>query len=207
MKNITKLFLVTTAIFSFGFINPTPFEPNKINIVIDAGHGGHDTGATLDGIMEKQIVEEITNKIKLLNKNENIIIHLTRTDDEFVDLIDRAKFINSVKPDVFISLHVNSNKDEMKSGTEFYVNELSPVCENSKELATKLNNKFIKNNNLKSGKIKHAPYMILKKTTVPGMIFELGYLTNENDKKYLTDSNEQNKIAETILEFASELKK
>ena len=66
MKNTTKLFLLLTAIVSFAFVNPKLSEPKQINVVIDAAHGGYDFGATSNSTNEKQIVEQIANKIKAL---------------------------------------------------------------------------------------------------------------------------------------------
>jgi N-acetylmuramoyl-L-alanine amidase len=207
MKNTTKLFLFFTAILSFAFVNPKLSEPKQINVVIDAAHGGHDFGATSNSISEKQIVEQISNKIKTLNKNKNIIIHFTRNSDEFISLEKRTQIINTIKPDLVLSLHVNANKNTEKSGVELYVaNKEVSVYEKSNDLALKLSSEFTKNNSLTIGEIKNAPFYILKNTTTPTVLVELGYLSNENDKKYLTDDKEQNKIAENILHFFSSLK-
>ncbi len=206
MKNTTKLFLILTAIVSFAFVNPKLSEPKQINVVIDAAHGGYDFGATSNSINEKQIVEQIANKIKALNKNENVVIHFTRSSDVFVPLQERSNIANTIKPDLVLSLHVNSSKNQDKSGVEFFVYKDSKWYEESNNLAVKLSSEFAKNNTLTIGEIKNAPFYILKYATTPTVLVELGYLSNENDKKYLTDDKEQNKIAENILEFVSGLK-
>ena len=206
MKSTTKLFLLLTAIVSFAFVNPKLSEPKQINVVIDAAHGGYDFGATSNSINEKQIVEQIANKIKALNKNENVWIQCTRTSDVFVPLQERSNIANTIKPDLVLSLHVNSSKNQDKSGVEFFVYKDSKWYEESNNLAVKLSSKYTKNNTLTIGEIKNAPFYILKYATTPTVLVELGYLSNENDKKYLTDDKEQNKIAENILEFVSGLK-
>lgn len=206
MKNTTKLFLILTAIVSFAFVNPKLSEPKQINVVIDVAHGGYDFGATSNSINEKQIVEQIANKIKALNKNENVVIHFTRSSDVFVPLQERSNIANTIKPDLVLSLHVNSSKNQDKSGVEFFVYKDSKWYEESNNLAVKLSSEFAKNNSLTIGEIKNAPFYILKYATTPTVLVELGYLSNENDKKYLTDDKEQNKIAENILEFVSGLK-
>lgn len=206
MKNTTKLFLLLTAIVSFAFVNPKLSEPKQINVVIDAAHGGYDFGATSNSINEKQIVEQIANKIKALNKNKNVVIHFTRSSDVFVPLQERSNIANTIKPDLVLSLHVNSSKNQDKSGVEFFVYKDSKWYEESNNLAVKLSSEFAKNNSLTIGEIKNAPFYILKYATTPTVLVELGYLSNENDKKYLTDDKEQNKIAENILEFVSGLK-
>ena len=204
MKNTTKLVLTLTVMALFAFIKPKHSEPKKINIVIDAGHGGTDFGATSDAITEKKIVEQVTKKIKSLNSN--VVIHFTRNEDSFLSLNDRTAFINKLKPDLVLSLHVNTSLNNKTSGLEFYVAKETEFFEKSSEIAGKLINKFAANKNLKVSNVKTGPFYILKKSEVPAVIVELGYLTNENDKKYLVNDQEQNKIALSISEFISEMK-
>lgn len=206
MKTTTKLFLLLTAIVSFAFVNPNHSEPKQINVVIDAAHGGYDFGVISNTINEKQIVEQIANKIKSLNKDKNVVIHFTRSSDVFVPLQERTDIANTIKPDLVLSLHVNSSKNQDKSGVEFFVYKDSKLYEESNNFAVKLSAEMSKNNSFKMGEIKNAPYFIIKNTTVPAVIIELGYLSNEKDKKNLTDEKEQDKIAESILEFVSGLK-
>jgi N-acetylmuramoyl-L-alanine amidase len=201
MKNTTKVILFLITIISFSFASPKRLEPKKINIVIDASHGGNDFGVTSNSITEKQIVEQITKKIK--SSNNNVVIHLTRYEDDFISLEERTDFINKIKPDLVLSLHVNASLNNKTSGLEFYVAKETEFFEKSNEIAGKLNKKFSENTNLKMLGIKTGPFYILKKSDVPAVIIELGYLTNENDKKYLIDDNEQNKMAKSISEFIS----
>ena len=155
---------------------------------------------------QKQIVEQITNKIKFLNKNENVSVHVTRIGDEFLSLSDRSVIINKIKPDLVLSLHVNKSSNVAKSGMEFYIANESIANEKSNKIANELRNKFIQNTNLKASEIKKAPFFILKKSEVPAVLVELGYMSNLTDREYLTNDLEQNKIAATIIEFISELK-
>lgn len=207
MKKPTQLFLLFTAMISFAFVNPKPSEPRQINVMIDAAHGGNDFGAVSNTINEKQIVEQIANKIKSLNKNKNVVIHFTRNSDELVTLQERTQIINTTNPDLVLSLHVNSSPNTKKSGVEFFVaNKEVAVSEKSNDLAIKLSSEFSKNSTLTIGRIRNAPFYILKNATAPTVLIELGYLSNEEDKKYLTNEKEQDKIAENILEFVSGLK-
>ena len=123
MKSTTKLFLFFTAILSFAFVNPKLSESKQINVVIDAGHGGYDFGAISNTVNEKQIVEQIAKKIKALNKNENVVIHFTRNSDELVTLQERTQIINTIKPDLVLSLHVNSNKNTRKIGSGIFCSQ------------------------------------------------------------------------------------
>ena len=206
MKKSIPLFLAFATIVSFAFVKPNSKAPKQINVVIDAGHGGSDFGATSSSSTEKQIVEQITNKIKFLNKNENVNVHVTRIGDQFLSLSDRSVIINKIKPDLVLSLHVNKSSNVAKSGMEFYIANESIANEKSNKIANELRNKFIQNTNLKASEIKKAPFFILKKSEVPAVLVELGYMSNLTDREYLTNDLEQNKIAATIIEFISELK-
>ena len=206
MKKSIPLFLAFATIVSFAFVKPNSKAPKQRNVVIDAKHGGSDFGATSSSSTEKQIVEQITNKIKFLNKNENVSVHVTRIGDEFLSLSDRSVIINKIKPDLVLSLHVNKSSNVAKSGMEFYIANESIANEKSNKIANELRNKFIQNTNLKASEIKKAPFFILKKSEVPAVLVELGYMSNLTDREYLTNDLEQNKIAATIIEFISELK-
>ncbi|MFQ3173493.1 MAG: N-acetylmuramoyl-L-alanine amidase [Flavobacterium sp.] len=205
MRNSAKLFLIAITLTCFAFISPKNPELKLINVVIDAGHGGEDFGVTQDQITEKQIVEKVITKIKAFNKNKNIVIHYTRSTDKFIPLRDRTDFINTIKPDLVLSIHVNASPNSNISGMEFYVSKESNSYKRSNLIAKNFQTKFL-NSNYKVAEIKNADFYILKKSEVPAVIMELGYLTNESDKKNLANSNEQNQIAKKIIECISELK-
>lgn len=207
MKNTFKFILAFAVVASFAFMKPTSKDPKKvITVVIDAGHGGNDHGMTVDGFSEKEIVFLIAQKIKKNNSDKNVIIHLTRTEDEFIALKDRAKFINDLKPNLVLSLHVNGNENKEASGVELYISPKNVSYDVAKNIAEDLNARLITNHNLKSRGVKDANFMILRETTHPSITVELGFLSNENDRSYLTNDEQQEKIAATILEAISELK-
>ena len=206
MKNTFKFILACTVLACFAFMKPNSNDPKKtITVVIDAGHGGHDDGAKFEGFSEKEIVASFAQKIKANNTDKNVIIHLTRTEDNFISLQDRAKFINELKPDLVLSLHVNGNENTDASGVEFYISPKSSTYENAKIIAENLNSRFVNNNGLKSRGVKDANFTLLRDTEYPSITVELGFLSNENDRNYLTDNNQQEKIAATILELISTL--
>ena len=203
MKNSFKILLVAIAFLSLSFVK---FDKNEINVVIDAGHGGHDYGAKIDYFSEKSVVAEITKKIQTLNKNANVKIHFTREDDSFIELLKRATFINDVKPDLAISLHLQSQKNTTVNGFEVYVSDQSTSYEKSNELAVQFEKSYSENTKLRSRGVKTAPFIILKKSNYPTMLVELGFLSNQNDRNYLTSDAGQTEVAQTILDFVATVK-
>ena len=100
MKNIIQLFciLLTTTLFAQTNFTETS-TTKKRTIVLDAGHGGGDTGVKKDEFQEKDIVLKIANTIKERNPYQDIDFVFLRTGDEQIINTNRAKLINEIKPD------------------------------------------------------------------------------------------------------------
>ena len=201
MKNKIKLLGVFGVLVLLILLAFKPKNEVKL-IVIDAGHGGKDFGATIGDITEKQVVQNIANKIKSFNKNSEIEIVLIRDEDKFIDLNERVSKINNLNPSLLISLHVNSSEKNYKSGVNAYVYRDNEFYSKSSECANKLVNKL--SEKLVRGEVKDANYLVLKNSKCPAITLEIGYLSNELDKKYIVSENGQNQIANKILEYLEE---
>lgn len=207
MKKSLVFILAAIVALSFGFARISSSEdPKKIQIVLDAGHGGNDSGAQFSGYSEKEIVAQITHKIKNMNKSEHVSITLTRSSDLPVTLQQRTEIINSAKPDIVISLHVGTSLDPEKSGVTCYVAKENAFKQRATSLAEKLANRFRKNHDFKVDPIQEAPFSMLAKSAAPAIVLQLGYLSNEHDRHYLTDEKHQARIARTILECVNDLR-
>lgn len=200
MKNKTKILNILTIAGLFAIFAFKSLEDKKV-IVIDAGHGGHDIGAKMYGFEEKIIVENISKKIKEQNKDANLEIVLLRDGDHFMELRERVSIINNLKPDLVVSLHVNAIMANWQmNGIDGYISSKNEKFkQQSTESAEKLLN-TISSEKLTKGKVKEAPFYIMKNSDCPAVLIELGYLTNENDRNYITSEEGQNEIAEKILE-------
>ena len=199
MKNSLKFLAALAVLFSLAFAIPkTATDP--FTVVIDAGHGGKDHGASFDRYTEKDIVASIATKIQQLNTDKEVVIHLVRAEDKFITLDERVKAINAFKPDLVLSLHLNYEKSERAYGMEFFANDKGNYH------AVRLEHKFVKEEGYKSRGIKDAPFYILKKVDAPAINFELGFLSNESDRAYLTNEGKQEEIAKAITEFIADLK-
>lgn len=183
------LLIAVLLMFSFG--------SNKKVIVIDAGHGGKDNGASYDEFLEKNIVLSVASKIKKYNENSDIEIILTRDDDAYPSLSERTDFINKLNPDLVISIHVNRNmkKETDAEGAEIYYSDENSKAEISKNLAEKLSLK------MGNAEVKKQNLHILRNSNVPAILVELGFISNEEDRKLLTSENGQNQFAKNILDF------
>lgn len=143
-----SLFLGATSILSAQ--NNTKFK-----VVLDAGHGDHDFGATYHGFVEKNINLAIVLKIgKVLEQDPNIQVIYTRNNDTFVDLVERANIANRANANIFVSIHCNANKNIEPYGSETFVMGLSK-SKSSLEVAKKENAVITLEDNYKA---KYAGY-------------------------------------------------
>ena len=192
MKNLLRVISVV----ALGVLLSFSFSKEKKVVVIDAGHGGTDLGATREGVSEKEIVLNVAKKIKALNQNQNLEIILTREDDSYPSLAQRTGKINELKPDYTISLHVNNSPRTTtdSKGMEVFVQE----NEVSKKLATKFSEKF------QATKIRTGNLHILRESKVPTILLELGFMNNPQEREYLGSEKGQTETAEKILKFIDE---
>jgi N-acetylmuramoyl-L-alanine amidase len=100
---------------------PSGIDPLRL-IVLDAGHGGHDPGATgPTGVAEKDVVLDITRRVaRLVGENLGVKVALTRSTDVFVPLRERTNFANKQRADLFVSIHANAHPRAVSEGVETY---------------------------------------------------------------------------------------
>ena len=117
--NRTNLFIIIL-LTSFSLIGFA--QSSKFKVVLDAGHGGTDIGASYHGFAEKKIALSVTLKVgKILEKNSSIDVIYTRDTDVFIELNERAHIANKNKASIFVSIHCNANKNTSAEGYETYV--------------------------------------------------------------------------------------
>lgn len=213
---VLPILAITFALCAFRTAPKTPLPigiAKPYTIVIDAGHGGADLGANSpDGQLEKDLTLSIVKKIKALNKNEQLQIILTRSTDEMINVVDRANKINALKPDLLISIHLNSvtpaNSSnawtESHNGVELYIpkaNKGSQFVLQSNLLASTLNqttaNIFSVNRGVMT---REKGIWILDAAKCPAVIIECGSLTSKSDLKVL--ETKQDQLAASILQAA-----
>jgi N-acetylmuramoyl-L-alanine amidase len=96
-------------------------QPLKL-IVLDAGHGGHDSGAIgPSGVMEKDVVLDVTRRVaRMVETGLGVKVVLSRDSDVFVPLRDRTNFANKQRADLFVSIHANAHPEAVSEGVETY---------------------------------------------------------------------------------------
>lgn len=174
------------------------FRFYRADIVLDAGHGGKDPGAIVEDVTEKEITLSIALKTRELLENSGYKVAMTRTDDSFLSLDDRAAYANRKNAKLFISIHCNSSEDGAGGGIETFYSEYKE--ESAKNPAELIQHSMIEQTAAKDREVKTANYTVLVRTKMPSVLVETGFLTNETERALLSEDDYQEKIAQGITD-------
>lgn len=163
-------------------------------IVLDAGHGGTDPGAQRGITNEKDITLSVVKYLSEFLKAQGIKVHLTRIDDTFISLQDRVDITNRTNPDAFVSVHVNA----MESSNEISGLETYFQTEQSKELASDIHKNLLDTLNVPDRNIRKAKFYVINRTEVPSVLAEIGFISNQDEREKLTNSDYQKQVAEGL---------
>lgn len=184
--------------------------PNAVNkvIVVDAGHGGSESGASYGGVNEKDINLKIAKVVKSELEKNGVRVYMTRNEDVTTSLSYRTALANSLNADLFVSVHNNAmtNKSSV-NGTEVLY-PTSNIVKNgisAYSLAQKLQNVVSgKIGTFNKGIINRNNLYVLNRTNMPAVIVEVAYMTNSGDLSKLKDdeflTNAGCAIAQGVLE-------
>lgn len=158
-------------------------------IILDPGHGGSDPGKDVGTVYEKDINLAVALIAKDVLENAGYNVLMTRDSDVYMSLNDRVYFENQYYDALFVSIHCNSNMNSSVNGIELYYY-------NSSDEASNFAYYFASSGyNIKS---MYNDYRVLKYATESSLLIELGFLSNEDDFKLLTDSGYQSIIAHDL---------
>ncbi len=172
-------------------------------IILDSGHGGRDPGKIgVQGTLEKELNLSIAKKVEQRLKEKGITVIMTRTEDagmagsQVEDLKERVKLINEKRPVLTVSIHQNSYPDSSVFGTQIFYYTHSKEGENAAKIMQEELQKaeLLKNRDIKA----NDTYYMLKKTKVPVLIVECGFLSNGEEEALLKGEAYQEKLAEGI---------
>ncbi|NFC47119.1 N-acetylmuramoyl-L-alanine amidase [Clostridium botulinum] len=171
-------------------------------VIVDAGHGGYDSGAVgPTGIKEKDVTLKVALKLGKILENSGVNVIYTRTSDnvswpsnESQDLAARVAIANNNNTDLYVSIHANSFNGSA-NGTETYYYDGSAK---GKETAEKVQKELVNSIGLYDRGVKTAGYYVLKNTISPSILVELGFIDNRNEEILLNSDWFQQKCAEAI---------
>ncbi|QRG68970.1 N-acetylmuramoyl-L-alanine amidase family protein [Brevibacillus choshinensis] len=213
-----KYILLLTAMIVWTACFPVPSKAiplTPINILIDVGHGGVDSGTSFGELHEKNINLQVAKRLYqqltdagyrvALNRQEDIALSeenrwLNTRSRHLRDLAQRKNLAKELAPQMMISLHVNWSKDSRRRGPVV----LYQSNEQSYMLAQLLQDSLNRLENTHEKPIKGGTYYVLKHSYCPTVIVEMGFISNAGDRSMLTDPRGQEKIAQAIKIAVSE---
>lgn len=174
---------------------PTKKETNKHYVVIDAGHGGSDVGATRNGVYEKNITLDVSKRVANLLRKKGYIVEMTRTTDTYVSLQDRVAISEDINPDVFVSIHVNSSNSDSPTGLETHYYK-----DNSLELAKYVHASLLNHVNSKDRGLFKSRFYVINHTTAPAILVEIGFISSPVERAQLVSESRKQATAKAIAE-------
>jgi N-acetylmuramoyl-L-alanine amidase len=163
-------------------------------VVIDPGHGGFDRGG-IPGqrVPEKMMTLDVSLRLKPLLEKAGYKVVMTRNTDVFVPLGTRVAMANSYPNAIFVCIHFNSATRSGANGIEtyFYSTESAP-------LASSIHSALVGVAPSENRGIRRRGYFVLRKTTVPAVLVECGFLTNPTEAQYAQTNAYRQKLAQEI---------
>ena len=182
----------------------------SVTVILDAGHGGKDGGASSEsGIIEKEVVLSVTKKVEDYLKMQGINVVLTRDGDydlaspeakkrKTEDLSKRVQIMNGQENGIVVSIHANAITNSSWSGAQTFYD---PKKIENNQLATAIMNSMKNNLQTTTREAKAiSSLFILKNSNVPSTLVEIGFLSNPDEAEKLNTDSYQNQIAYAIYE-------
>jgi N-acetylmuramoyl-L-alanine amidase len=195
---------------------PAPFAL----VVLDPGHGGQDSGAMCDGVLEKELTLDVAQRIDRLLQAQGIATLMTRTGDSYVSLADRAALTNRARDCIFVSIHFNEGNKNTSAGVETYYAEhqipatppltswfpflqrasLEPPNLESESLAGFIQEALVGRTQAANRGTKAGQFFVIANVRHPAVLVEGGFLTNKEDVTRLANWDYREQMAAAITE-------
>lgn len=172
---------------------------NKI-IVLDSGHGGKDPGAAgvKLGLKEKELALDVSKRLERLLQDAGFMTFMTRTDDTYIGLYERAGMANNLSADLFVSNHFNWHPDPNVTGVQMLYNP--DPSRDSKTLAKIMLEESLKELGAADRKIVERPNLVvIRETKMPAVLTELGFLSNEWEESLIASEEYRQRIANALF--------
>ena len=165
-------------------------------VVVDAGHGGKDSGAYRRyGPPEKMVALDVAQRLNRSLRESQMKTVMTRDSDVFIELNDRVAIENAQKNAVFVSIHFNDSRRRGVRGFETYYHSGA-----SFDLANSIQAKLMTIPHSKNGGVHTANFRVLRLAACPAVLVECGYLSNRNEGGQARDSEYRELLADRIAE-------
>ena len=184
------------------YVSSGKIKRAKNTVVIDAGHGGSDPGKVgINKAEEKEINLKIAKKVKKILEKKGVKVVMTREEgngsQKVQDMKERVKLINNTKPEFAVSIHQNSYHDEAIHGAQVFYYKHSAEGEQHASIMQKALLSIDKENRRQAKA--DDTYYLLKRTEVPTIIVECGFLSNHEEAEKLVTDEYQQQVAEAIV--------
>ncbi|MDH6089984.1 N-acetylmuramoyl-L-alanine amidase [Umezakia ovalisporum] len=174
---------------------PLPIPATRAVVMIDPGHGGQDPGAIgIGGIREKDVILPISKRVAEILQQNGVQALLTRDSDYFVSLPGRVSLAQRARADLFVSIHANaislSRPDVNGLETYYY--------DSGQSLARSIHSSVLQNINVRDRNVRRARFYVLRKSAIPSVLVEVGFVTGREDAAKLRTTAYQNQMADAI---------
>lgn len=170
-----------------------------VRIAVDAGHGGEDRGVCYfeEALIEKEINLDMALRLAAALEELGAEILLTRSDDTFIPLAERAAMANEFGADLFISLHVNRipGHPDCFGAQTFYF----PSSEPGQRLATAIQNELLKIDPENYRQPMAGNFAVLRRSEMPGALVEIAFMTNARDRALLQQETYRADVTQAIV--------
>tara|TARA_Y100001968_G_scaffold331773_1_gene387618 strand:+ start:17926 stop:19014 length:1089 start_codon:yes stop_codon:yes gene_type:complete len=190
--------IIETNKIKSNFSNLPSVKKNKFYVVIDPGHGGPDSGAIgIDGLRETDVVLDVSKTVSALLKGKGVNVKMTRVNEVDLDLSPRVSLANRTGADIFVSIHANASRGKKK-----YINGLETFYYDGwkgRLLAQKIQKQILKVSPGSPDRgVRRGRYYVIKKTNMPAVLVEIGFVTGRLDARRLEKSSHRKRVAYAI---------
>lgn len=191
MKTFLKLLAISAAVALGGNAQAANFR----TVVIDPGHGGHDNGGQWGRVYEKHLALDTATRLEANLKRLGYQTVLTRRSDYFISLPQRVATANRYRNAIFVSIHYNYTWKEQVSGLEtFYYNS------EGQRLAQMVQSSLVRSTRTVDRNAKFARFYVIRNTTLPSILVEGGFVSNESERNRMKSAYFREAIARGITE-------
>lgn len=194
-------------------------QQNRYTVLIDPAHGGDEAGVIVDKLREKDLTLNLALLVRQeAQKSANFQVHLTRDADRTMTMLERSRSVGSLQPDCILSLHINAGFGKKASGYEVYFPGFrqsatgegdSSIILKDMEKNRHLNNSVRLAQQIQAGLetvfprkgrgLREGPNPLLDAMALPGLIVEVGFATQAEDREKMTDEEMQKAIARALV--------